>query len=66
MPQDAIPAITPDERAQRVAAILTQGVIRFQRRIRRTGASSDDKRSSPETCPEVPRETKLSVSRVVG
>ena len=65
MPQDAILALTPDERVQRVAAILTQGVIRFQRRIRRACSLPDGAKISPATCLEVPRETRLSVSRVL-
>jgi hypothetical protein len=66
MPHDASFALTPDERVQRVAAILTQGVIRFHRRIQRAASAAEVAKNSPATCLEVPRETRLSVSRVVG
>jgi len=67
MPKSTFPDLTPDQRFKRVAAILTKGVVRHQRSVRRGESSAGAE--SPETSPaglEVPGKTRLSVSRCIG
>lgn len=56
--------VDPAERRRQVASILARGVVRWRRRVKATGIS-DAQESPPaaENRLELPRETRLSVSR---
>ena len=57
--------LTPEQRLQQIAAILSRGLLRFQRRIRRSESRPPNNEESFPTGLEVLGETRLSVSRRV-